>query len=136
MSDRPYRIAVVDYEDSVVRALQRLLRSAGCIVGAYHDGQAFVDALADQVFDCVVLDLHMPVMDGFEVQSRLVRLQPQLPRIIITGHDTPESHRRAMEGGASAYLRKPVDGPALLDTIRQVVHKEPGATFQVEPPQL
>ncbi|MBI1370981.1 MAG: response regulator [Planctomycetes bacterium] len=121
MTDEAILIAVVDDEESVVRALHRLLRSAGLDVLAYSNGQAFLDALADHHFDCVVLDLHMPEVDGFEVQTRLAEAGASMPQVIITGHDTPEAHRRAIDGGASAYLRKPVDGPALLNTIDALV---------------
>ncbi|MCC6679849.1 MAG: response regulator [Phycisphaeraceae bacterium] len=125
MNKCPYRIAVVDDEESVVRALHRLLRSADYVVDGYNQGQTFLDSLTDHPYDCVLLDLHMPLMNGFEVQARLTQARPHTPMIIITGHDTPESHRLAMDGGASAYLRKPVDGPTLLDTIEKLVEGQP-----------
>ena len=129
MTERPVLIAVVDDEESVVRALHRLFRSAGLDVLAFCNGRAFLDAMAERRFDCVVLDLHMPDVDGFEVQARLAEAGAGIPQVIITGHDTPESYRRAIDGGASAYLRKPVDGPTLLQTIEALVSGKASSDF-------
>lgn len=121
MTKRPVLIAVVDDEESVVRALHRLLRSAGLLVQGFSNGQLFLNSIKEHSYDGVILDLHMPVMDGFEVQARLAEVRPELPLIIVTGHDTPDSYNRAMECGAYAYLRKPVDGRTLLSTIERIV---------------
>ncbi|MBI1374765.1 MAG: response regulator [Phycisphaera sp.] len=117
MTEPTIHIAVIDDEESVVRALRRFLQSAGLNVAAFHNGQTFLASLDNHRYDCAVVDLHMPGIDGFEVQAQLAADHPDMPVIIMTGHDTPESHQRAMNGGASAYLRKPVDGHALLDAI-------------------
>jgi FixJ family two-component response regulator len=110
-------IAVVDDEEQVRKALQRLLRSAGMRVETFPTGAEFLDALRTSQPDCVVLDLHMPGVNGFEVQARLNQSGTRLPVVVITGHDTPESRARALTGGASAYLPKPVDDLMLLDAI-------------------
>ena len=78
---------------------------------------AFLESIETRLPDCVVLDLHMPQMDGFNVQASLARKCAALPVIIITGHDSPSARERAMEGGASAFLRKPVLDRTLLDAI-------------------
>jgi FixJ family two-component response regulator len=64
-----------------------------------------------------VLDLHMPDVDGFEIQSRMTKAGSTVPVVVVTGYDTSESRSRVMAGGAVAYLRKPVDDQALLDAI-------------------
>jgi FixJ family two-component response regulator len=127
MTERPIVIAVVDDEEPVLRALHRLLRSAGLQVRTFNGGQAFLNALADVDFDCVVLDLHMPTIDGLEVLSRLACQGRKPGVVVITGYDTPESRRRVMESGAAAYLRKPMDGPALLNAIASVVGRLPSS---------
>ncbi len=68
--------------------------------------------------DCVLLDLHMPRVDGFEVLERLRALRPAVPVVVITGRDTPESRARAGSLDADAYLRKPVERGELIDAIR------------------
>lgn len=111
------RIAVVDDEESVRKALQRLLRSAGMDVETFPSGAEFLDAVRTRKPDCLVLDLHMPVVNGFEVQARLAQLGTPLPVVVITGRDTPEACARARASGASAYLLKPIDDRMLLDAI-------------------
>jgi len=67
--------------------------------------------------DCVVLDLQMPQMNGFNVQASLAQKCAALPVIIVTGHDFQKAREPAMASGASAFLRKPVHDRALLDAI-------------------
>jgi two-component system, LuxR family, response regulator FixJ len=110
-------IAVVDDEAPVGKALNRLLRLAGLSVETFSSGAAFLDSLQDHPVDCVVLDLHMPQMDGFEVQRRLAQRGPRVPVIAITGRDSPQAREQALAGGATAYLVKPVDRQALLNAI-------------------
>ena len=93
------------------------MRSAGLMVETFGSGAEFLKSLEMVLPDCVVLDLHMPHMDGFNVQTQLAQKCAGLPVIIVTGHDFPEARERAMAGGASAFLRKPVHDRTLLDAI-------------------
>jgi FixJ family two-component response regulator len=111
------RIAVVDDEEPVRKALTRLMRSVGLSVEMFGSGAEFLKSLETRLPDCVVLDLQMPHMDGFNVQAHLARKCAALPVIIVTGHDFPNARDRAMAGGASAFLRKPVHERTLLDAI-------------------
>jgi FixJ family two-component response regulator len=124
MSQANRRIAVVDDESSVRKALERLIRSAGMSVTTYASGDEFLAAVAQAVPDCVVLDLHMPGATGFEVQAHLARLAIRVPAVVITGHDTPESRHRAVAGGAAAYLLKPVDERSLLEAITAAIESQ------------
>lgn len=121
MNKTPPLVAIVDDELSVRRALERLLRSAGVEVRTYASGAVFLDAIQTHPVDCVVLDLHMSEMNGFEVQAHLMRTGKWLPIIIMTGHDTPDSRARALAGGAVEYLLKPVDDQVLLDAIAKAL---------------
>ncbi|MGZ9066919.1 MAG: response regulator transcription factor [Burkholderiales bacterium] len=118
------RIAVVDDEESVRKALQRLLRSAGMDVETYSSGAEFLDAMPNGVPDCVVLDLHMPQVSGFEVQAGLAKFSTRVPVVVITGHDTPAARARAIAGGADAYLLKPIDEDLLLDAVAAATSKQ------------
>ena len=95
----------------------RLMCSAGLSVETFGSGPEFLKSIDTRLPDCVVLDLHMPQMDGFNVQVSLARKCAALPVIILTGHDLPQDRERAMQGGASAFLRKPVLDRTLLDAI-------------------
>lgn len=113
-------IAIVDDEESIRRALERLLRSAAMDVQTFSSGTDFLAAVSKLAVDCVVLDLHMSGINGFDVQARLMQLG-WVPIIVMTGHDTPDSRDRALAGGAVAYLLKPVDERVLLDAITNAI---------------
>ena len=115
------QIAVVDDEEPVRKALQRLLRSVGMDVETFPSGAEFLDSLRTREPDCLVLDLHMPGVNGFEVQARLAQLGSRLPVVVITGHDTPESQARTRAGGAVTYLLKPIDERVLLEAIAAAI---------------
>ena len=110
-------LALVDDDEDVRVALMRLASSAGFAVEAFASGEEFLRSVADHEPDCVVLDLHMPGMSGFDVQRALAVAHAAVPVVVITGHDVPESCERAMRLGAKAYLRKPVEDEALLSAI-------------------
>ena len=114
-------IAIVDDEESVRTALRRLMRSADLDVETFPSGGEFLEALKTHRPDCVVLDLQMPQVNGFDVLSRLGQREVRIPVVVITGHDTPEARTGALASGAAAYLRKPVDGSVLLDTIAAAI---------------
>ena len=107
-------IAIVDDEESVRKALVRLLRSAEMEAHVFASRAEFLSALAEFSPDCVVLDLHMPQVSGFEV---IAAVQKRLPVVAITGNGSLEAEARALDGGASAYLLKPVDDCALVKAI-------------------
>lgn len=117
----PPVIVVVDDEISVCRALKRLLLSAGLEVRAFTSGAQLFEYLRQGAADCLVLDLHMPAMSGFDVLQRLATERRRLPVIIITGHDAPESQQRVIDLGAATYLHKPVDDIVLLSAIKAAV---------------
>lgn len=115
-------VAVVDDEESVRRALGRLIRSAGFGVEMFGSGIEFMQSLQRHRPDCVVLDLRMPLLNGFDVQAAITRSGTVLPVIIITGDDTPHSRERTLRNGARAYLRKPVDDAMLIEAIHSAIH--------------
>ena len=117
MTQTQPHVAVVDDEEPIRKALQRLMRSAGLSVETFGSGAEFLKSIETRVPDCVVLDLHMPQMNGFNVQAHLAQKYAALPVIIFTGHDLPDARKRAMAGGASAFLRKPVLERTLLGAI-------------------
>jgi FixJ family two-component response regulator len=95
----------------------RLLRSAGLQTTAFASGQAFLDSMAGAVPDCVVLDIHMPLLDGFVVQRELARRGLRIPVVRITAHDDPNLRRQAREAGALAFLTKPFNDVDLLNAV-------------------
>jgi FixJ family two-component response regulator len=116
-----HRIAVVDDDHSVRRALCRLLRSVDLDASAYGSGREFLEALSTSPPDCLVLDLRMPDMNGLEVQRCLTENGFRVPVVMITGHDEPGMQAKCILAGASTYLRKPLDEQSLLGAIEQAI---------------
>ncbi|HET7608639.1 MAG TPA: response regulator [Gammaproteobacteria bacterium] len=114
-------IAIVDDEVSICRALLRLLRVTDYRAEAFNSPILFLESLAKRVPDCVVLDLQMPMMTGVELQEHLARLADPPPVIIITAHDEPKTRERCLALGAVRYLRKPIEGEMLIDSIEKAV---------------
>ena len=126
-------IAIVDDDESVCRAIKRLVRSLGMNAETFASGQDFIDVVeATPSFyaDCVVLDVQMPGLNGLEVQERMVRCGSRLPIIFITAHDENGVRERALAMGAIAFLRKPFQDQLLIDTLR--IALEPSADRKQE----
>ena len=119
---RPF-IAVVDDEEPIRKALTRLLQSAGLEAEAFDSGAKFLESIPPHRPDCVVLDLHMPGINGFEVLERVAAQRTPVAVIVLTGHDKPGNAERVRALGAVNYLLKPVNDEALLDAIGSVLNR-------------
>src|SRR3990172_2024851 len=109
-------IAIVDDDPSVRRALHRLVRSAGYTVETFASAREFLDWLPQGQAACLVLDVHMSGMSGFDLQERLA-----VPIIFTTGHDDAQTRTRIEQSGAAGHLRMPFDEQAWLTTSRQAI---------------
>jgi len=116
----PFLVAVVDDDAAIRRALARLLRSAGFESRSFASAVDFVNSLPLTGLRCVVLELHMPGMDGIEVQARLAGMSPPVPVIFITGHEDPATVKHALAQRPLAIMVKPIDDSVLLDAIAKV----------------
>ena len=103
------------------RALERLLRANGMYVVTFPGGDELLEAMQTVTPQCIVLDLHMPKMSGFEVIEAVMRSPTKPPVVVITGHDSPEARDRALASRAAAYLTKPIDEHLLLGEIAAAV---------------
>jgi FixJ family two-component response regulator len=130
MRTSPALIAIVDDEASICRAMVRLLRSANFRAEAFGSAAAFLAYLDEQTPDCLVLDLQMPAITGIGLQGHLRRSNSRLPVIIITAHDDAGTAERCLALGASFYLRKPIEGHLLIESIRSVVDNDTPATVR------
>jgi FixJ family two-component response regulator len=97
-------IAIVDDDDSVRRSLLRLVQSAGYAAEGFASARSFLDWLRQGRAACLLLDVHMSEMSGFDLQDRLA-----VPIIFITAHDDAMTQKRIAKSGAVAHLRKPCD---------------------------
>ena len=111
------RVFLVDDQPAVLKALSRLLVSAGLEVASFGSAQAFLDSGNADAVGCLVLDLAMPGMNGMELQQALVARESALPVIFLTGHGDIDTGVQAMKYGAADFLTKPVDGDKLLSAV-------------------
>ena len=112
-------IAILDDEEHYRRALSRLLRAHGYEVASFSTGEELFAEVAQRAFDCVLLDLHMPGMTGFDVLARLRGQPTPPPVIVITAHDDPDFAKKAFDLDAFEYQLKPVASPILLRAIER-----------------
>jgi FixJ family two-component response regulator len=117
----PNTIAVVDDEVSVGRALARLLRVHGYAVDLFEEGWSLLRAHQVRPYDCILLDLHMPGMNGFEVLGALLQKRSAVPVIVITAKDEVGTSERVRDQGAAGYLKKPVDEVPLLEAVVKAI---------------
>jgi FixJ family two-component response regulator len=125
MGKNRIRIAIVDDDASVLRAISRMLRSFEFYTETYSSGREFLEALDVFRPQCVVLDLHMESMSGVDIQRHLLRIGHPTPTIVITGHDNLQIREESLGLGAGAFLPKPVDDDLLVDTIKRLVRNSP-----------
>jgi FixJ family two-component response regulator len=119
-------IYVVDDDDAVRDSLKILLESYDLQVRDFGSVPDFLDAIEATGASCLVLDLHLPVMGGFDVMNTLTRRGSRLPVIVITGRGDAQTKARALEAGAVAFLEKPVDDQSLMRAIHAALRTQTG----------
>jgi FixJ family two-component response regulator len=117
----PRRISIVDDDASIREALKSLMRSVRFNVDAFASAEEF---LASQHLDdtsCLILDVTLPGMSGFELQRHLNIERRKIPIIFITAHADEASRQRALKGGAIEFLGKPVRRETLFKAIQSAI---------------
>jgi len=114
----PKIVAVIDDDPSILRALRRLLTVAGCKVHVFISGHDFWARKGEQSWDFIISDVQMPLMNGLELQDRLLAYGYNLPLIFVTAFDDPRVKKKAFDAGAMAYLQKPLDHRVLLEIVQ------------------
>ena len=117
----------MDDDGSVRIALGRLLRLAGYDVNAYGSGADFLASLGVRLPDCVVLDVHMPMLTGFDVSSWMQAAGIQVPIVFITASDDAALDANVAGAKAVRLLRKPLSKRGLLDAISCALRTQSGA---------
>ena len=114
-------VAIVDDDASLCHAMDRLLRAAGFQAVTYLSGEAFLEDAEHGRANCILLDIQLGGMSGFELQNRLTASGSTTPVIFITAHDDAEIREQARQTKCVAYLRKTDPGDAVLEAIRRAV---------------
>ena len=126
MSETVSQIYVVDDDLSVREAVGRLIRSAGLDVKTFATAQEILANLGKEMPSCLVLDIQLPDLDGFELQDELARKDMPVPIIFLTGHGDIPMSVRAIKAGAVDFLTKPFNDEYLLEVIRDVIGRPNG----------
>jgi CheY-like chemotaxis protein len=117
------RILVVDDDSSIRQMLGRILKDEGYQVGEAGDGVQALEIVGREPFDLMLLDLNMPIRNGWDTFERLTTEKPLLPVIIITAR--PNQLFISAAAGVAALMEKPLDFPKLLQTISALLAEDP-----------
>ena len=123
-ADQRRVIGVVDDDASIVRALMRLLRTVGFSVKGFTSGEDLLAWDGLETLDCLIVDVHLGGLTGFDVQERIAAMRSSLPVIFITAHDDAATSERARRNGEGEYLRKPFDEAALIGAIHTALERQ------------
>jgi len=119
----PRRISIVDDDASIREALKSLMRSIQVDVQAFASAEEFLNSERLHDTSCLILDVYLPGMNGFELQNRLNLERKNIPMIFITAHSDEVSRQRALKGGAVEFLSKPVRSDALFKAIQSAIER-------------
>jgi FixJ family two-component response regulator len=128
MTDQPASpvVAVVDDDHSILRSLEYLLESADYEVRQFTSAQALLDSGVLPQIDCLISDIDMPGMDGFELLRRVHAARPGLPTILITGYPDRLKQLPPLGGSNPRFFTKPFDGPKLLAAVGDALRHSRG----------
>jgi FixJ family two-component response regulator len=118
------QVFVIDDEESLQRALLRLLNAANFKASAFACVDEFLAASVDYSSACIIADVHTKGTNSLDLPLRLEKRGLNIPVIFITAYDTPETREQVKKIGAAGYFRKPVDDQALIDAIHWAVNND------------
>lgn len=121
MSSPAPTVYLLDDEPGLIKALSRLLKAEGLAVKGYTAAPDFLAELGADTTGCLVLDVAMPEIGGFEVQERLAELGNPLPIVFLTGRGDIPMSVQAIKAGAVNFLTKPVVDDHLLRAVREAL---------------
>ena len=124
------QVYVVDDDVSVREALSSLTRSAGLSVRTFASASESLEGLKKERPGCLVLDIQLPDINGFELQQRLATDDIQIPIIFLTGHGDIPMSVRAIKAGAVEFLTKPFRDQDLLDAVQEAIERDCEARVQ------
>ncbi len=133
MSEKGWTVFVVDDDESIRKALKRLLRAHGYNVITFESAEAFLSSGWRGTEGCVIVDMRLPGMSGQELYQELLSTPCMYPVIFMTAHDTPQWREWVLKSKAVAYLRKPFDQQMLLDALHLIAARRQSPKARVGP---
>lgn len=117
MKNLKQKIVVVDDDAGMNQALERLLNAAGYQAVTFSSAEALLEANVASTAACLVFDIHLPGLSGFELHHQLAKIGAKSPVIFITAYEDPAAQARAQDVGAVGYFTKPFPRQILLAAI-------------------
>src|SRR3974390_2766482 len=117
-------VFVVDDDASMRGAVSNLIRSVGFQVEAFTSAQEFLASTRPDTPCCLILDVRLPQVSGFDIQAELTKAQIHIPIIFVTGHGDVPMSVKAMKAGAVEFLTKPFRDQDLLDAVRVALKQD------------
>lgn len=117
-------IYLIDDDISVRRGFELFLKSEEMEYKSLEGAESFFSQFKPGNADLIILDLSLPDMNGCDLLEKLGSESINIPVIVVTAYDDPQSREFCRMHGVKAYLRKPVDGVALIDTIKYIILSE------------
>jgi len=121
LNQKDTTIFIIDDDESVRRALKRLIKVSGFKAETFGSAREFIDSEHYQRVGVLVLDVRMPNLGGLELQKYLTDSGSDMPIIFITAHEDFQARRKALKAGAIDFLKKPFGDQALMDAIQRAL---------------
>jgi DNA-binding NtrC family response regulator len=118
------KVLLVDDEEEFTSLLSERMKTRGFDVDVTNSGIKALERIDEKVYDAIILDLYMPEMDGIETLKRLLKKNPDLQIIFLTGHATLEKGIEAVKLGAREFMEKPVDMDKLIEKVNDAKTKK------------
>ena len=117
-------VLIVDDDEDVLRALERVLRQAGFAVETFTSASAFLKRPISDTPSCLILDLKLPDVDGLQLQEAMAQANIQMPIVFVSGRSDVASTASAMRFGAVDFLEKPVDEAVLIEAVSRALDRD------------
>jgi two-component system response regulator FixJ len=111
-------ISIIEDDISVRESIVTFLKCKGLKSNSYGSAEEFLSEYKNEANDILILDLNLPGISGYELLEKIGELETRIKVIVTTAFDEPGSRKFCLEHGVNTYLRKPVDGEALIDIIK------------------
>jgi DNA-binding NtrC family response regulator len=117
-------ILVVDDEEGIRNMLSEILRGKGYSVKCAENGKQAILASYEELFNLALIDIHLPDMEGTELLNKLRKTEPEMIKIIVTGHASLDNSIEATNRGVEGYVVKPFDPKKLITMIETLLKKQ------------
>jgi two-component system, NtrC family, response regulator len=117
--DEQKNILIIDDDKYILSVFLRILQKQGYFVDTTETGQEALEKLADKTYDLAIIDVKLPDTNGTDLIPKINSIQPEMIKIVFTGHPSLEDATKVMNYGAAAYLVKPVKSEELVKIITE-----------------